>query len=133
MKIRRKRFKTTQQILVEYFGMVKSLYDDLRDGIDELPETENWNGTRPLRVEDVDIWEVILENGGEGIGVYAAWSPYDELYILTKNGIILYEFYGFQANEELEKVLIKQNINYPKTDKPPAYKNIPVQHITIPL
>jgi hypothetical protein len=133
MKPRRKRFKTTQHILLPNQGMMKSLYDNLRDGIDEFPPTYNWNGLRPLRVEDVDIWEVILENGRLGIGVYAAWCPYDELYIVASQGTISHEFYGFNANEQLEKFLIMNNIDYPKTNKPVEYKNIPVEKIYIPL
>lgn len=132
-KPRRIRFKTTHHILLNNPGLEKSLYDSVRDGISDIPPTFNWNGMRPLRVEDVDIWEVILENPRKGIGVYVAWCPYDELYIVTKNSTIFQEFYGFKANEELEKFLIANNINYPKTDTPPSYKNIPVENIYIPL
>lgn len=129
---RRIRFKTTQQLL-NLPGAVKSIYDSVRDGIQDIPPTFNWNGLHPLRVEDVDIWEVILENSRLGIGIYAAWCPYDELYIVTQHQKITHEFYGFKANEELEKFLIKNNINYPKSHEPTGYKNIPVEKIYIPL
>ena len=125
MKPRRIRFKSTQHILLPNQGLMKSEYDNLRDGIDDLPPTYNWNGLRPLRVEDVDIWQVITETGN-GIGVYCAWCPYDELYIITNQGNILYELYGFGANEAAEKILINMGIRYPKTNSV-TYKNIPVE------
>lgn len=125
MKPRRIRFKSTQHILLPNQGLMKSEYDNLRDGIDDLPPTYNWNGLRPLRVEDVDIWQVITETSN-GIGVYCAWCPYDELYIITNQGNILYEFYGFGANEAAEQVLINMGIRYPKTNNL-TYKNIPAE------
>ena len=46
-----------------------------------LPPTKEWDYKRPLTVEDVDIWEVLHEQGG-GYGVYAAWLPYAEFYMV---------------------------------------------------
>lgn len=48
-----------------------------------LPPRINWDYSRELKIEDVDIWEVLFEQGG-GIGVYASWLPYAEFYLLTK-------------------------------------------------
>lgn len=45
------------------------------------PPTKIWDYKRKLKIEDVDIWEVIYEQGG-GVGVYAAWEPYAEFYII---------------------------------------------------
>jgi hypothetical protein len=47
-----------------------------------LPETEEWSYEREMKIEDVDLWEVIAQNGGN-IGVFAAWKPYAEFYLVT--------------------------------------------------
>ena len=47
-----------------------------------LPKTSEWDYNREMQIEDVDIWEVIYEASG-GIGIYAAWTPYAEFYLLT--------------------------------------------------
>lgn len=81
-----------------------------------MPPNPKWNGNRPIRFEDVDIWEVITEISGP-IGVYAAWCPYDEFYIVTNRWKVVQEFSGWKANERLEKYLIKNNIPYQKDIK----------------
>jgi len=48
----------------------------------QLPDSEPWDYSRELKIEDIDIWEVIVEYGG-GLGVYAAWKPYAEFYLIT--------------------------------------------------
>ncbi len=47
-----------------------------------LPPCIAWDYQRELNIDDVDIWEVIYEQSG-GIGVYAAWLPYAEFYMIT--------------------------------------------------
>lgn len=49
-----------------------------------LPPTKEWDYLRPLQIEDIDIWEVIYEQGG-GLGLYAAWCPYAEFYMITNH------------------------------------------------
>lgn len=46
-----------------------------------LPPRIDWDYHREMNIEDVDIWEVLYE-ASEGIGVYAAWLPYAEFYML---------------------------------------------------
>jgi hypothetical protein len=46
-----------------------------------LPSTKVWDYKRELKIEDVDIWEVIYEASG-GIGIYASWQPYAEFYMI---------------------------------------------------
>jgi hypothetical protein len=41
-----------------------------------------WDYSRELKVEDVDIWEVLYE-ATQGIGLYASWKPYAEFYMIT--------------------------------------------------
>lgn len=46
------------------------------------PPTKDWDYKREMKIEDVDIWEVLAEGSG-GVGVYAAWTPYAEFYMVT--------------------------------------------------
>jgi hypothetical protein len=46
------------------------------------PPTQDWSYDREIRLEDVDIWEVLYESSG-GVGIYAAWLPYAEFYMIT--------------------------------------------------
>lgn len=47
-----------------------------------LPPTKEWDYKREMRIEDVDIWEVLYEESGAR-GVYASWCPYAEFYLVT--------------------------------------------------
>jgi hypothetical protein len=77
----------------------------------------HWDYNRDMKIEDVDLWEVIIE-GWARCGVYAAWLPYAEYYIIvhygtvykeTPNGAwdgiirspIIDEFYGPNAQQRL--------------------------------
>lgn len=54
------------------------------------------------------------------IGVYGAYLPYAEYYVVTKNWAIWQEFGGYMANERLEQFLIQNNIPYPKAKSSPT-------------
>jgi hypothetical protein len=45
------------------------------------PPQVDWYYDREMTIEDVDVWEVLAEGSG-GIGVYAAWCPYAEFYMV---------------------------------------------------
>jgi len=49
------------------------------------PPTKDWSYDRELTVQDVDIWEELAARGG-GLGIYAAWCPYAEFYMITLHG-----------------------------------------------
>jgi len=49
-----------------------------------VPDKIEWHGIRDMKLEDVEIWEQIYYQGGN-IGIYAAWKPYGELYMITYN------------------------------------------------
>lgn len=91
-------FKSTYNILTKYDE--DEVYDKNwldRDSI-YLPPKTDWDYGREMQVEDVDIWEVLYE-ASDGIGIYAAWSPYAEFYLITKgvnysNGPRFYERNG---------------------------------------
>lgn len=79
----------------------------------QTPPKTNWDYAREMQIEDVDIWEVISE-ASRGIGVYAAWSPYAEFYMVT-NGLDKIEtFYGAGAQKRLKKYLDSLGIRYPQ-------------------
>lgn len=49
------------------------------------PPTSKWTYDRDMQIEDVDIWEVLYEQGG-GVGIYASWCPHAEFYMITAGG-----------------------------------------------
>lgn len=115
------RWKTTQNLLsVKNDG---EFYDDNWMNYDRIwqymPEPIPWDGNREIRFEDVDIWEVILEESGP-LGVYAAWQPYAEYYVVMRHWTIVEEFVGYMANERLEQYLIAHNIQYSRTENSPT-------------
>lgn len=77
------------------------------------PPSPKWVMSREMKVEDVDIWEILVEIGGP-VGVYAAWCPYGEMYMVVDRGTIKETFSGWNANKRLENYLIQQRIPYPK-------------------
>lgn len=109
------RWKATEQILNlskdgEVFDENWMNYDRI---FQYMPDPTPWTEARPPRVEEIDIWEVITEMSGP-IGVYAAWQPHAELYVVTSGWRIVAEFSGWQANKRLEEFLIANNVPYPK-------------------
>jgi hypothetical protein len=98
-------FKTTHNILVdnrEYFDPNWMDSDKL-----VLPPKKEWDYQREMQIEDVDIWELIAENGS--VGVYAAWSPYAEFYLVKppwwvmEKGWGLETYYGKGALKQVKK------------------------------
>jgi hypothetical protein len=66
-----------------------------------LPPKKDWDYSRDLTIEDVNIWEVIYQQGG-GKGLYASWDPYAEFYMITFDnwvgtGFSIETFYGSNA------------------------------------
>lgn len=66
-----------------------------------------WDYAREMQVTDVDIWEVMYEASG-GIGVYAAWLPYAEFYMVTTGWIpktindrIIETYYGPNSQKQV--------------------------------
>jgi hypothetical protein len=99
-------FKTTHNILVdggEHFDPNWMDSDSL-----VLPPKTNWDYSRELQIEDIDIWEVVYQQGG-GLGIYAAWSPYAEFYLvrvgwkLESKGHGLETYYGPGASDKVYK------------------------------
>ena len=108
------RFKTTNNIFNDYHEYFDINWMD-SDKIILPPKTE-WNYQRPMKIEDVDLWEIITESGG-GSGVYAAYDPYAEFYMikpgwfLEKNGFGVELYYGPGS---MKKVMIRMSeLNIP--------------------
>jgi hypothetical protein len=72
----------------------------------QTPPKFDWDYSRELKIEDIDIWEVIYE-GFSGTCLYAAWSPYAEFYMLLygldPSKAQIETFYGKGANKEIIK------------------------------
>jgi hypothetical protein len=62
-----------------------------------VPPRIDWDYNREMQIEDVDIWEVVCEESG-GKGVYAAWTPYAEFYMITTGFDLSNGFMHFQDN-----------------------------------
>ena len=72
------RFATTQHILQgsgEFYDVNWMDSDKL-----VLPPKKEWDYSRELRIEDVDLWEIIAEPWD--IGFYAAWDPHAQFYLI---------------------------------------------------
>ena len=101
------RFKSTFNIFKDNGEVYDPNYFDTP--FLQLPPKIDWDYSRELQIEDVDIWEVIIENGG-GFGAYASWLPYAEFYMITlgnkpgTNDRIIETYYGKGA----EKAVIKR-------------------------
>jgi hypothetical protein len=99
------RFKSTQNIFKD-FGEVfeQSWMDSNKVG---MPPKTEWDYSRQLQIEDVDIWEVIYEQGG-AVGVYAAWSPYAEFYMIRTGwqkeiqGLGIETYYGKGSQKKVQ-------------------------------
>jgi len=100
-------FKTTYNILTN--SEEDELFNEnwMDSNTLTLPPKINWDYKREMILEDVDIWEVIYQQSG-GLGLYAAWSPYAEFYMITqdlfkiKNNSLEF-FYGKKASEKAYK------------------------------
>lgn len=75
-------FKTTYNILHRPDQDELCPEEKLNYDIPVNPPSKEWDYKRDLKVEDIDIWEVLYEASG-GRGVYAAWLPYAEFYMIT--------------------------------------------------
>lgn len=128
-------FRETQHIFhpdkagLEYFESYWMNYDKVM-----YPPTSEWDYGRELQIEDVDLWEVIMEwsdgniilssketesidnsGGGGGFsGVYASWKPHAEFYMVKlprhRGGTVT--FYGKNAEKECKKYLKSKGIEY---------------------
>jgi hypothetical protein len=77
-------FKTTDEILKNRWEVGQETA--------ELPCRHEWIKAREVNFLDITIWEQIYFQPGN-IGIYAAWSPYVEMYVITYNLLDRYKVY----------------------------------------
>lgn len=109
-------FRTTNQIFKG--GLVfDENWLDVPEGQNDYPMPDGfWTSKKEIKVEDVDFWEVIQESGG-GNGIYAAYQPYAEIYLVRHNDTLVEVFSGKNANLRAEAFCISKGINYPKSNE----------------
>ncbi|CAB5216993.1 hypothetical protein UFOVP199_25 [uncultured Caudovirales phage] len=107
------RWKTTQNILKDFGEHFEADWMNFDRIAQYAPPVIPWDSARPMQIEDVDLWEVITETSGPA-GVYAAYMPYGETYMVTDRGFVKAVFNGWDANKRLETYLIANGIAYPK-------------------
>jgi len=79
------------------------------------PPYNNWDCKQPITFDDVKLWEQIFYMPGN-LGVYGAWDPYAEFYVIVYN-LFANEPYGIEtfigpsASNEIAKKLISLGID----------------------
>jgi len=81
-----------------------------------LPPKTDWDYQREMKIEDVNIWEVIYQQGG-GFGVYAAWDPYAEFYLITNHHFTIKDnaietYYGPGSQEIVQEKMRKMGVPF---------------------
>jgi len=80
------------------------------------PPSEEWKLTHLPDIKDINVWEEIYYSPGV-IGIYAAWDPYYEFFILDfpflHSNIRFKKFYGPDASTDIINAAKKYGINLP--------------------
>lgn len=117
-------FRTTKNIFVDFGEWYDRNWQD-NDRI-ILPDTREWSYDRELRLEDVDLWEVISEFSGGG--VYASWRPYAEFYMVKlpvwAGGV--QTFYGRDCLPKVKAYLNEKKIPWRPQQPHPLYSSIQI-------
>lgn len=83
----------------------------------KLPPKIDWDYSRELKISDINLWEVIYQASG-GIGVYAAWDPYAEFYMITdrfcttSNDPSITTYYGANAGKKTMQKMRQMQIPF---------------------
>lgn len=82
----------------------------------QMPKNGRWDYNATLQPDRVEIWEVIFEDTW-GWGVYAAWEPYAELYMIrmppTNDGTSIFDcYYGQGAHDRVMKFMVENKIPF---------------------
>jgi hypothetical protein len=88
------RFKSTQNIFNDFQEVFDPNWMDSDKII--LPPSKEWDYSRELKVEDIDVWEVLIEHGG-AFGLYAAWEPLAEFYLLRVGWLLESQGHGYET------------------------------------
>ncbi|CAB5214400.1 hypothetical protein UFOVP190_95 [uncultured Caudovirales phage] len=85
------------------------------------PKYSKWDYARELHPDNIEIWEVIYEDNW-GLGVYAAWEPYAEFYMIkhipdAANGVSVYDtYYGPGAQSGIMQFMVEHKIPFSMND-----------------
>lgn len=108
-------FKTTTEILNRDWDtqVTKPSYYTW----ETLPLQKHWISNEELEFDKVEVWEEIYYQIGS-FGIYAAWSPNAELYVIvhsfyTKKLKGIEIFYGPTAGKEVKDRAEKLGVNLP--------------------
>lgn len=81
-----------------------------------IPLYDEWDYSVSIDITKIRIWEQLYHDPGN-IGLYAAWSPYIECYILvhypflgTNNGIVVY--YGNDACYDVSAIMKELSVDF---------------------
>ena len=103
------RFKTTHNIFKDFGEYFDPNWMDSSKII--TPPKKEWDYKRPMQIEDVDLWEVIYEQGG-AVGVYASWNPYAEFYMIRVGWFLEQQGHGaevYYGPGSMKKVMKRMN------------------------
>lgn len=103
-------FKTTHNIFVDFGEYFDPNWMDSDTLV--LPPSTPWDYKREMKIEDVNIWELIIEGGQ--IGLYAAWDPYAEFYLIKPpyhlRNLGFETYYGKGALKQVKKRMKELNV-----------------------
>ena len=102
-------FKSTYEIINDPW---KEKSDEV---VSKLPPT--WTKEKAISIDDVVVWEQIYHQPGN-IGIYVAWSPYTEFYLIAydlfiKTSAGIKTFVGPDAITEVQQLASEINIKLP--------------------
>lgn len=117
-------FKSTKNIFTDHQEHFNSNWMDSDTIV--LPETRLWDNSRELKIEDVELWEVIADFSGGG--VYASWTPYAPFYlcVLPKAHGGVKTWYGKEAEKDVKQYMKEKHIPIPKHLPHPQYQAIEI-------
>lgn len=107
-------FKSNANIFKDHKEYFESRWMD--DNKIHLPPTKNWTYDREISIEDIELWEVLHESS---FGIYAAWLPKAEFYMISpfymkmSEGYQIETFSGIDASVKTYDRAKELGINLP--------------------
>ena len=76
----------------------------------------NWDYSKTISVDDVTLWEQLYHESGN-FGLFVAWSPYVECYLLVFYPFINFDkgykiFYGHTACYDVRSFMEKMSVDF---------------------
>jgi len=75
-------FRTTAEILSAVWNQRDFNLTSVPSYPTELPDKQSWLHRSDLTFDRVEVWETLYYKGGV-MGMYAAWNPYAEFFVIT--------------------------------------------------